>query len=1521
MRLVVTLADAASLLPTDVLVDADPSTPMGEIARLLSGRSGNPNGAVRAAFPLTADLNGPDGVADVVAIGSARGGAAATLEAVEPRLYLDGLALDPAVLLRDSGVLEGSILGLGSDAVGVSAEPRGTVELRLVAGAGAGTVHLLGPGESTIGSDPSCVVVLDAPDVAPIAVVVVVGRDAAVRLRRSNTARADGTELHGQAVLLDREPVGDSEVSWPLGGELQIGQVLLEVHRPAPPDAALQASADGAWLDYNRPPRLLPPPRQTTFRLPKEPSKPHRAGIPLAAALAPAVLGIAMAVLLHQPSFLLLALMSPMMMFGQFVSARRQGKKTYRQEIKDYKDTCEAIERDAADALVTERHARRVANPDPASLLMVAVGPRARLWERRRTDPDHLSVRVGTVDLESEVMVEDPEQLEHRREVKRIARDVPVALSLPESGVVGVAGRFDLPRRISTWLVGQLAVLQSPRDVSIYVLTTGDGEDTWRWTTWLPHLHPAMGQDAYALIAHDAETLGRRIAELSQMVATRQAAKANHGHGDTAFTDPDVVVVLDGARRLRSMPGVPTLLREGPAVGVYSICLDADERQLPEECGAVITESHDGLYVRRQRAVDIAAVRADLVPAPWFQRVARAICPIRDVSDSEDSGALPPSSRLLDVIGLEPPTDDAIVARWRLGGRSTEAVVGESIDGPFAIDLRRDGPHGLVADTTGSGKSEFLQTLVASLAVANRPDAMTFVLVDYKGGAAFKDCVKLPHTVGMVTDLDTHLVERALTSLGAELTRREHLLAAAGAKDLEDYVDYAVRDAALVAIPRLLIVIDEFASMARELPDFVTGLVNIAQRGRSLGIHLLLATQRPTGVVSPEIRANTNLRIALRVTDAAESQDVIEVADAAQISKSTPGRAYVQLGHASLVPFQSGRVGGRRPGTSPSIEERPAPWLRPLRWSDLGRPAPERPRTEAVEDAEITDLAVLVDAISQASSTLDIPVQHSPWLAALPDLLTTADLDSPPLDSSHLDGARTGDGAGPDIAAVPYGLEDLPAAQEQRVCRLDLATFGHLFIAGAPRSGRSQVLRTIAGMLARHVSTADVHLFGIDCGNGALLPLTRLPNCGAVVQRTQTERASRLISRLNAEVQRRQELLGDGGFADITEQRAGCAADERLPHLVVLLDRWEGFVPTLGEVDGGTLSDILFMILREGASVGVHVIMTGDRTLLSGRVSTLTEDKLVLRLTDRGDYSLAGLNAKKWPEDIVQGRAFRADSGIETHIAVLGEDPSGPAQAKCIAEIADAAAKRDADLPRSKRPFRVDVLPTRLAFDEAWGMRADNVRRPMWGLVGVGGDELLALGPDLSSDAPTFVIAGPPKSGRSTVLLSMTLSMLRGGAEVLITAPRTSPLRELEGRSGVRAVLTDEDLMADELTPHLGGDDPVVLVMDDAEMHKDFMAGEFMRSFIRVAGERTGVVIAGNIADVCSGFMGWQIDIKKNRSGVLLSPQDLSDGDLVGVRVPRSMIGGPVQPGRGLMHLGDGELTSVQVPLVTVADA
>jgi len=1434
----------------DVVVDADPATPLRDIVKNLLD-SLDPAAHGRLAGPV----------------------------------YLDDRPLDLDLSLSASGVHEGSVLWVGGPGP-APYETRGLVTIRAVTRAGAGRIWSLGPGEHRIGSAATCAVRL-ADDVPAVAAVVRVTFDAEVHVRA-----VDG------GLLLDREELGTGEVVWRETAQLIVGGTALEAHPVRCPDAVIEPSAESEYLDYNRPPRLLPPVRPDTFKIPAEPKAPTPNALPWLAAALPAAFGGIMALVLRNPIYLMFAAMSPVMVVANWWSSRRQGSRSHRSRLAEHRARVAAIEEDIAEAIVLERHDRRVATPDPAELLIVATGPRARLWERRRTDPDHLVVRVGIADLPSRIKVEVADQI---RRTERRLYDVPVAFSIVQAGVVGVAGRDEWPRRLARWMVGQLAVAQSPRDLQIYVLTDPGGGALWEWAAWLPHTRPLLGQQTLTLLGTDAETIARRIAELIELIEARRQARLNAGSG-VVTSDPDVVVVLDGARRLRALPGVVSILLGGPAVGVYFICVDSDERTLPEECTTVVLGG-DGLptTLRQQRAETIENIQADEVIDDWFPTVARRLAPVRDVSDTHSDAALPTSARLLEVLGLEDPTPAAISARWTSSPRSTRALVGYSLDGPFALDLVQHGPHGLVAGTTGAGKSEFLQTLVASLAVANRPDAMNFVLVDYKGGAAFKDCVDLPHTVGMVTDLDTFLVERALTSLSAELTHREHLLAAVGAKDLEDYLDYATRRPVPEPIPRLLIVIDEFASMVRELPDFVTGLVNIAQRGRSLGIHLILATQRPNGVVNAEIRANTNLRVALRVTDAGESADVIDARDAASISAATPGRAYARLGHSSLIPFQTGRVGGRRPQRNRSSAVA-TPFLHPVGWLDLGRPVPQRPRSAAETD-EATDLSVLVSAIRQASDMLGLPAQRRPWLPPLPTV-SVVDLPDEPV--------RHGRGE-PSFA---WGTQDLPKTQQQVPLTIDLATFGHLHIVGAPRSGRSQALRTIATAAACAASVADLHLYGLDCGNGALLPLTRFPHCGAVVQRTDVERASRLLHRLRDEVQRRQKVLGEGGFADLTEQRAAAPVDERLPHILLLLDRWEGFMGTLSEHDGGALTDILYVLMREGASAGVHVIVAGDHSLLSGRISSLCEEKLVLRLSDRADASMAGLNPRKIPENLPPGRGYRAISAVEVQVALLAADPSGPAQVAAMHTVAARLTEREAGVPRKQRPSTIAAMPSQLTFDQAWA--SVGTPRPGWALLGVGGDELEPIGMDLLGDQPTFLIAGPSRSGRSTALRVMAESLLRSGTELVIGAPGRTPLSDLTGRTGVRGFVTGENPTEEEFAALVDpGDGPVALLIDDAEAWRDVPCRDWLRQLVRGAsGRRRAVVIAGEVSSVAMGFTGWQVEIKKNRRGALLSPPTLSAGDLVGVRLSRAHLAERVVPGVARVHLGDGTLQTVQIPLL-----
>ncbi|MER8236349.1 FtsK/SpoIIIE domain-containing protein [Streptomyces sp. NPDC094049] len=1456
MRLTVTAVDPDQGQTADIMIEADPESPTGELADHLHERL--------------------------------RGGAPHE----RPALYRGATALPADQPMATAGLRSGSLLSLGGPAPEAGPEPEGVVELRAVGGADAGVVFRLPPGDYEMGSAATCRIRLRAEGLAATA----------ARLK----VRADGTATVARAQQ-DHVTRDDTEVrdwtAWPLGSVLTVGPVLLELAAPSVPDAALQPSGDGVGLDYNRPPRLLPPPVANRFQLPVPPAEPARNRLQLTLIFAPLLMAAVTVVIFNNPRFLVFGLLSPVIAIASQLSNKRRGKESHEEQLKEYEKRKAALEDDVTEAVLAEQRARRLAAPDPASALLIATGPRQRLWERRWRDDDFLLMRLGAADLPALVELQDPSEPEHRRRIDRTTHAVPVTVPLRDRGVMGLAG--DAAEPLARWLVAQAAVLHSPSDLRICVLSGTTGADRWSWVHWLPHCAP-LGEDTVTLVGSNAESVGRRVAELLSVVAARQQA-GNRAPRGGAAGEPDVLVVLDGARRLRSLPGVIQILREGPAVGVYALCVDDEARLLPEECSAVAVARSGRLRVEQDGTDPVDEVRMDAPGRSWCVGVARALAPIRDVGDESQDNLLPASARLLDVLGLEPPTPDAVAARWVISGRGTRAVLGAGVDGPFAVDLSADGPHALIAGTTGSGKSELLQSLVASLAVANRPDELNFVLVDYKGGSAFAECEDLPHTVGMVTDLDTHLVERALVSLGAELKRREHILAAASAKDIEDYTDKRTRRPDLAPMARLVLVIDEFASMVRELPDFVSGLVNIAQRGRSLGIHLVLATQRPSGAVTADIRANTNLRIALRTTDTSESRDIIDAPDSGQLSPRTPGRAHARLGHAALLPFQTGRIGGRRPDPTAKAADRPAPVLTELHWEDLGDPMP---RPAARQDAfqPVTDLSVLVDAVRGAATRLAVPPARRPWLPPLPGTLTLADLPAP---------------AAPEpgrLAPVAYGTVDVPTEQSRRNLTFDLDSTGHLYVIGSPRSGRSQTLRTLAAALAGTHRRADVHLYGLDCGNGALQALTPLPHCGAVVDRIQIERVVRLLNRLGAEIGRRRELLGRRGVADLSELRRVLPEDRRPPHIVLFVDRFEAFERDFSGYDQGSVMDAMTLLLREGAGVGLHVVATGDRILGQNRFSSHTEDKLVLRLNDRSDYSLTGLPARAVPDDLPAGRGILAKDGCIAQTALIpGGDPDGAGQAHALAALADRLREQDHGPTADHAPFRVDVLPDELDFADALTRRPANPS-PLWAMVGVGGDELTALGTDLSQ-VPSFVVAGPPRAGRSTVLLTMAKSLTELGTKIVVIAPRVSPLRQLAGRPGVVEVFTDADVpVADFRAALRRVDTPAgAVLVDDAEMMINSELDVDFAALARgSAGDGWGLVVAGNNEALLGGLGGWQAVVRRNRCGALLAPRGIGDGELVGARLPRGLLGQDSEPGRAHLQTGDGRFTTVRVPATTV---
>jgi S-DNA-T family DNA segregation ATPase FtsK/SpoIIIE len=1095
--------------------------------------------------------------------------------------------------------------------------------------------------------------------------------------------------------------------------------------------------------------------------------------------------------------------------------------------LRAQQETAAEQERSAAERaelLAQEQDELRAASLDPAGL-QSAVQSGTDVWQG---GPDVL-LRLGTGDLPS-LSVPDA-----------VLPAVPVTVNLSAAGVLGIGGSG--ARGLARWLILQAAVQRGPAELSVWLLAdpSRTGRDAeWGWLRSLPH-NGGVPERSVRLVGTTDASLAARLAELQALIADRTAMAT----APDAVRGPDLLVVLDGANAIRSLPGVPQLLSTGQSAGVLFLCIAELTGALPAECRVTASLTATGLELRAADAPAFELTPESLDPAR-ADRIAAALPEATPTSPDP----LPASVRLLETTGLESPTLSAIRDRWADG---SSPVLGVGQAGPIALELRH-GPV-LLAGPTADETAELLRSAVTSLAITHAPQALSLVLVTETD--ALDGCRDLPHVAAVLREPDSPTTARALASLHAEITRRERLLASVAATDFEAYLAGGHR-----GLGRLVLVVDEVAALAPGLRD---GLLTLAAQGAGAGVHLLVATSEPAKLPQDLVQ-QSGQRLVLRVPSAGDARRLLGSPAAAFVLESQRGRGYARVGEGPLVPFQAGTVDGSRPTLKTA----------PTAWDELGLPWPTGDPTGP------SDLEQVLAALR------DVERVESPWQDDLPGALLLTDLDAT--------------GAG--LSRVPWALEDRPGEQAQGPATWDLESGGHLLVVGTRESGRSTVLRTLAASVATRCAPADVHLYALDGGDGPLAALDALPHCGAVVSTKEPERAERLLARLTAELARRQRQLADRGFADLKAQRAGTA--DPLPYLVLLVDAWERFVETHGWVDDGPLHDALADLLREGAAVGIRVVLSGDRSLLTSDLAALTSDRIALRLDDHEDYALAGLRPSAVPGQVRAGRGFRAAGDVVNalQVAVLPGDRAAAGQSAAVRELA-------AELPaaRGRKPFRVDVLPARIGLDEALDLPLSGPGAPL----AVGGDELRLQTVNLAACGPGFTIAGPAGSGRSTALLVLAQSLLEAGTQLCLLTPRPSPLQSLAEHEGVvlAADVRDPSRLASVLS-HTNG--RVAVLVDDADQLGDERWDEQLLEVLRHAVKKDhAVVVAGDQDWLAAADAGFAFEAQRSRSGLVLCPDGVERGDLLGVRLPTSAVAtGPA--GRGVL-LRSGQLQAVQVPL------
>lgn len=1095
---------------------------------------------------------------------------------------------------------------------------------------------------------------------------------------------------------------------------------------------------------------------QLLRRPPEVPPVAKPAPLSWAALLAPLPIAALMMVF-FRPLFGLFAAFGPLFALARWAEGRRSYRRACAARHVQLAE--QALQLRAERALVAEQLAvcRWVEHPHVAALWQRARHRSVRLWERRPgttgflqvtigIGPDRITADAGTANADAGAGIARDETARDDAAVVTL-RPVPHVLDLESTTGIGVHGGRDAALAVTRSLVLQLVTLHGPADLAVELMSPTGRLTDWDWIKWLPHLVEGPIQQGQ----------------------------------DTALGPIRCLVVDDPSADVRSR--YRELEESGHDVRVVAVA--PHPTSLPAMCEILI---HVDEYCEITRPTSERSVRvhptgvAPVVAASWARELAAVIDP--------DAGGLSPTESphsLLDLVGFSDGATLASHWRRRDPGAPPRASIA-TVDGePFVIDLQADGPHALVGGTTGSGKSELLRTLVLALAADAPPEHLNLVLFDFKGGGAFDVCAGLPHVAGVVTDLDELMVSRAIDSLRIELQHREEILRSRQASAFAEAPD---------AFPRLVVVIDEFAVLATEYPELMRSLIDLAARGRSLAIHLILATQRPSGVVDQKIRANTNVRIALRMQDPHDSHDLLGTGEAALLDRRRPGRAIVSIGGDRPVTIQVAHASAK---TQTETGCRVVPFdFRPTKLPEVVDAAPQG----------VCDLDVLVDGIEAASQGRQ--VAQPLWTEPLPDRLAWNRLET------------TEPETWPSL-----GRADVVETQEHRPWRWDPEQSGLVLYSASAQVGAA-LLQTLATRLATSFGPDRLHLYVFDGGAQAVTAIAELPHTGALVGSHELDRVDRTLRLFEATLAQRRTDAAN----------VGPPSRGRTPAMMLLIDNIGSVLQAHSEAARLVIIERLEALARDGRALGIAMAVTARSARdVPHRLAQHLGTRLVGELADPAGALMLGLR----PRDLDRVCGMQAMDPSSGSLIVIA-DPPDPS------EMPDPAAPSgDGGRAPAVRALPTVLSSTDLAVPSSMGSR---LRIP----IGLSIDDVREVALELDQGEHGLVI-GSAGSGRTSLLSLIADQLARPDVDEVVVwgpdSPATERLRELLSVDRPTVALIDDverlgDEAAEALRQACRSDNPHLrLIVATSPDHVRSIRSPV--ADLRARG--TGVILAGQASD------------------------------------------------------------------------
>ncbi len=1042
---------------------------------------------------------------------------------------------------------------------------------------------------------------------------------------------------------------------------------------------------------------------------------------------------------------------------GMVVSMRGGNRNTRfetareRRAYLDYLDDARAQVSSARDVqLAAATHS----GPSPASLPGLIGGN--RMWERRIGDPDYTATRIGTarLPLARPLQVQTPGQgytpeptcagaLAQFMANHDSVQNVPVMLRLGQLPELSFSGERQARLGLARSMLLNAATLHGPDALLVVAAADGPGRNEWEWLKWLPHnQHPRL-RDALGprrMILNSLDEVAESLAEELAGRTGREPAGPYRPRQDHPQVGPQIIVV-DAARnpaatRTLQQTRIPKALMVagvsiwhlgGPAGGVGLHCI--------------------GDHIQMSGAPDVpATVTADGLSRAAATALARQLAPYR--LPAHDRGTrFGDGAELADMLGIADPggVDAAALWRPRSGAQLLCVPIGVDPAGDLVdLDVKESaqggyGPHGLVIGATGSGKSELLRTLVMALALGHSPDQLNFVLVDFKGGATFAGLGGLPHTSAVITNLadDLTMVDRMFDALSGELNRRQEVLRDAGnLASVRDYEATRTKGARLDPLPSLLVVCDEFSEMLTQKPEFAELFVQIGRLGRSLGIHLLLASQRLEEGRLRGLDSHLSYRIGLKTFSTHESRTVLGVPDAYELPP-LPGAGYLKTDHG-MTRFQAGYVSGpyREPsrprGRAVGGARTPLSFVSdPVQLDAL--PEPAQPDRSTYEDAGDARGRTVLDVMVGRLRGHGTPARQV-WL--------------PPLEPAISLGSLPPAATPPGQLQVPVGIVDLPFEQRRDALVVDFSgAAGHGAVIGGSQSGKSTALRTIVTALALAHTPRQVQLYLIDLGGGSLKAVSGLPHVGGYAVRSAPDYVRRMVAEVETVIDTRESLFAELGIETMQEYRARFCGppangrpgpnDDPFGDVFLVVDGWS----TLrAEFEG--LDDRITAITARGLSFGVHVLVSANRWFeLRPQFKDNLGTRLELRLGDPADSEIDRRASATVPQ--AAGRGITA-GGYHMLIALPRNDRQNTEEGLAAAYAGLVAALNDGWT--GPRAPRVRMLPRELP--------ASELPAPATGRAIALGRNESRLDPvwlDFDAD-PHFVYFADAESGKSNTL-------------------------------------------------------------------------------------------------------------------------------------------------------------------------